>query len=168
MPKGQTVSDTAKSGTVTKNGKSPAEHFRDVLDLEADSAGEFGGSAEDVMNAVIGKMLEASTWDEAVAAQDATLPSGKDLVDVEHIVRDLQILRSEERFRKGLGFYARVEAEYLETGEEFQYTVGAANVVTLLWLARQRDELPKQVVITSRETASGELLMLRPVAKRAK
>lgn len=148
------------------NGASPAQHFKSVLDVEADNA-EFGGSASDVMEAVISRMLEASTWDEAVAAQDASLPSGKDLVNVEHTVTDINIFRSEERFSGGLGYYARVSAAYLDSGEEFQYTVGAANVVCLLWLARQRQELPKAVVITSKPTGSGELLMLRPVGKRA-
>jgi hypothetical protein len=118
---------------------------------------------------ILGAIVDADTWEAALNAADSTLRSGKTIVGVSHTITGFRLAPSDDRYSQNensLGVFAIVDAVDLETREEFTYGVGASNVLAILWQARQFGRIPGDFVITSRETANGELLSLRPVGNR--
>jgi hypothetical protein len=153
------------------------ERWVDALKTEARlSASEF--DARTITATVADAMLSAGSLEEAITAQDAGIPSGKDMKDIEHTVLSWELAEGDSKYEEhSLGVYMRVHAQLIETalvngklyqpGEEIDYAVGAANVMTLLYVARREDRLPLDVVIRSKPTGNGELLLLRLVPSRA-
>jgi hypothetical protein len=116
---------------------------------------------------ILGDILAADTFEDAVAKQDSSLPSGKQLVGIAHRVAGFRLRKSDAKYsRNSAGVYAVVDAYDLESGQPMMYTVGALNVLAILWQARQFGKLPGDFVITSRDAQEGELLSLRPVGRR--
>lgn len=155
---------SGKSGEV--QSKSAFNKYVDILHTEAELSAVDGKS---VAAAVTEKIYTADTLEEAFAAQDQGLASGKDLVDVELEVRAFDIVKSDDQFKDGspLGVYVRVtDCIRLDTLEEVQWATGAPNVVNILWKARNMERLPLECVIKGKVTANGTLLMLRPLARR--
>jgi hypothetical protein len=148
--------------------RNPSEAFATwvgAMQLEATSAQDetFDPSL------ILGNILGAESFDDALKAADSTLLSGKALVGRAHTILDFTLRQSDAKYagnEKSLGVYAVVQAEDLETRELFSYGVGASNVLAILWQARQFGRIPGDFVITSRDTQNGELLSLRPVGTR--
>jgi hypothetical protein len=110
---------------------------------------------------ILGRILTAATWEDALAVQESGLPSGKDLVDVPLIIEDFEVAESEKE--GGVGFFLFVNATNLETGEEVQFSVGAGNVMAILWQARTFEKLPGSFIIKGKQSKKGnEVLMLHP------
>lgn len=151
-------------GTVTT--PTPMQRWLDQLALESTMRDNVDASA--ITEQVIGNMLAAESLDAAIAVQDAGLPSGKDMVGIEQTVTSFEVRESDPRFSEhSLGYYFAVEAFRVDNGEHISYGVGAPNVMTVLWVARLRDEFPFSCVIRSRDTANGALLTLYRIPARA-
>jgi hypothetical protein len=164
-------SNPVSEGTVETLGA--YQRFKRELLNMAEAGESFGDSAEEISARVADKMLSADTLEEAIAAQDAGLPNGQDLVDIEHTVISFDAVKSAKAPH---GAYLRVYATALEpipalgvgTGEEFTYQVGAANVVPILWKASKAGRLPLAFVFRDKEMDSGgRLLYARLVPRRA-
>jgi hypothetical protein len=129
-------------------------------------------SGDEVMATVMDAMLNAESLDAAIAVQDAGLPSAKDfMVGREHSVQRFDMLPSKKQFKKenegiDLGFWFRVEAVLLENGEPITYSVGASNVMMVIYTARRLGQLPVELIITSKPTENGDLLIAKRVPKR--
>jgi hypothetical protein len=172
MPKGNEVSRTI-SGEV--ESPKPFQRYLAALSDEASLTEGFTDAGE-ITAMVASRMLEAGSLEDAFEAQDSGLISGQQLKDIEHEVTSFDVVKSSKQDAT-LGHYLRVTATALEDvprlglkiGEEFTYAVGAANVVTLLYKARQMDRLPLRVVIRGKSTGDGdnELLLLRLAPRRA-
>jgi hypothetical protein len=157
---------TTASGTV-KNGDAAIDRLKSQLELSASLEGD-NSRAGDITAAVIERMMTADDFETAMAAQDASLPSGKSLADTEITVRGITVLKGDPKFSEhSLGYYLVVDAARLDTGEELRFATGAPNVVALLFRADNEGLLPREFVIRSRETQNGELLSLRNIPKRA-
>ncbi len=154
----------AKTGQVQQ--PSLLNRFVDQIKGEAELTKTMTSS--DVASRVTEKMLEADSLEDAIAAQDSGMPSGKDLVDVEMQVNDFDTLPSSEQFSEGspLGVYLLVHAVKLEDGSPLEFSTGAPNIVTLLHKARKLDRLPLDCVIRSKPTSNGALLTLKLLPKR--
>lgn len=150
--------------------------FITALNGEAEmTAAEF--DAREIAEAVGERILAADSLEEAVAAQDAGIPGGKDMKDIEHTVLSFEVIKGDSKYEESsLGYYLRVYAQLLQAatvageryqpGDDITYGVGAPNVLMLLHKARQQDRLPLDVVIRGKATAKGELLLLRLVPAR--
>lgn len=161
----KTPAKAPKTGQVQQ--ASPFSRFVEMIRGEAELTETFDNGSE-IMADVINRVLSAETLEDAFAAQDAGLQNGKDYVDVELTVNEFSVRTSDSKYRKDgdLGVYVRVDAVRLDTGETVQFFTGAPNVVVMLWQARKLDKLPLDCVVKSKETANGELLTLKPLAKR--
>lgn len=114
---------------------------------------------------ILQNILSAGTFEEAVELQSSSIQSGKNIAGEIHTIYDFELRKSDEKYiqnDRSLGVWAVVSAAD-ETGHEFVYGVGAANVLAILWQARQFSKLPGKFIIVSRETKNGELLSLKPV-----
>jgi hypothetical protein len=120
---------------------------------------------------ILQAIITAEDFDQAVELQNSSLISGKNLVNRPHTIYDFKLRKSEEKFTKqnerSLGVFAIVEAAW-EDGTAFNYGVGAANVVAILWQARQFGKLPGKYQLVGRETDNGVLLSLMPVKTAVK
>jgi hypothetical protein len=165
----------AKATTGTPVTVKPFDRYIKALAGEAElTANEF--DAGDITRVITEKMIGAESLEEAIEYQDSGLPSGQDIKDVEHEVITFEVVKSTKKDAP-LGHYLRVEATALEEspsnklgiGEMFTYTVGAANIVNLLLVARRTDRLPLECVIRGKSVGDGdnELLLLRLLPKRA-
>jgi hypothetical protein len=114
---------------------------------------------------IIQNILIADTLDEAISAQSSSLLSAKnDMLDVAHTVTGFRLRRSDDKYvrnDRSLGVFAVVEGVRKDTGDHVTYWVGAANVIAVLWQAREREQLPGDFVISGRETDNGLLLFMR-------
>jgi hypothetical protein len=132
-----------------------------AMRLEADIATE-----SDFDPAVIlQNILAADSFEKSVEAQSSSLVSGKSIAGVIHTIYSFELRKSDEKYtanERSLGVWAAVHAAD-ENGNEFTYGVGAANVLAILWQARQFGKLPGKFQIISRDTKNGELLSLMPV-----
>jgi hypothetical protein len=166
----------AGKDTVTQTGETSGEiakptmfeRWIKALDSEAQATEAFSDTSEITAN-VAEAILSAPTMADAFAVQDAGLPSGKDLVDVEHEIKTFEVIKGDAKYSEhSLGYYFRVHAARLEDGAEFTYSVGAPNVMLVMHRLRQENQIPgAEVVIRSKPTANGALLTLRPVPRRA-
>lgn len=115
---------------------------------------------------IINGILASEDFDAAVALQDSGLQSGKSLVDVIHTIYGFEVRTSDQKYtnqnERSLGVYMVVTAAD-ESGRDLIYGVGAANVMAILWKAREMGKLPMKAQIRSRETRNGDLLSLMPV-----
>jgi hypothetical protein len=145
----------------------PLDRFIMALDGLAELA-RTEVSGKEIAAQVAERMLTADTFEEALAAQDAGLASGRDLVGREILITDFDVFKSDPKYAEHtLGYYYRVEAVSIETGEELVFATGATNILTLLYVARIKGKLPWECVITSKDTENGALLTLKPLTKRA-
>jgi hypothetical protein len=155
----------ASSATVSE--QRPYQRFIEHLAMLADvneGADDGDAIAADIMD----RMLTADSLEEAIDVQNQGLPSGKDFVDVEQLVRSIEVRRGDEEYADhSLGYYLKVDAVKLETGEEITYACGARNVVVILVQAMHADRLPMECVLRSRRTKQGALLTLQFLPKRA-
>lgn len=156
MPKG---ADLAKPDKSREPSKVPAvASWIQALEVESTLRTEQDDFDPDE---VIGRILTANTWEDALAVQESGLPSGQDLKDKPLMIKDFEVSESEKE--AGLPFFMFVEATNLETGEEIQFSVGAGNVMAMLWQARQFGRLPGQFVIKGKTTKKkNEVLFLIP------
>lgn len=154
----QTPATQRNHTSPTRNGD--VQHWKDKLELNAVANDEF--NPEDI----IARMLTAESFEEALAAQDSSLESGKNLVGVPHRVDDFQIRKSDSKYADNeatLGYYAVVKGVRLDTGEPLTYSVGASNVVAILWQAQKFGHIPGTFVLDSKTSQSGyDVLFLKP------
>lgn len=159
------------------NAPKAFDRFKESMAQEAELSASF--SDEDrllITEQVVERMLSANSLEEAIAAQDAGMPSGQTIMDLEHEVAGFEVVKSDKPDAP-LGHYLRVQAIALheftnegfsvQPGEEFTYAVGAPNPVTLLMKARGDNRLPLEIVLRGKKTDGGTLLLLRLVPKRA-
>lgn len=154
------------------------DKFKEALASEATLSASF--SDEDkalITEQVVESMIKADSLEEAIQAQDAGLISGQQLVDLEQEIQGFDVVTSSKPDAP-LGHYLRCSSialmEFnaggvmLTPGEEFQWAVGASNVVTLLMKARSLGRLPLEIVLKEKKTEGDKaLLLLRLVPKRA-
>jgi hypothetical protein len=120
--------------------------------------------AADIMD----KILTAPDLDAAIEIQNEGLPSGKDFSDVEQTIRTIEVRRGDEQYADhSLGYYLKIDAVRLDTGEEVTYACGARNIVVILVQAMHANRLPLECVFRSRKTENGALLTLQKLPKRA-
>jgi hypothetical protein len=137
------------------------EQWVEVMKLQADQADENPFDARDLMV----KANQASTFEEVVEILNGGgTRSARDLVGIVHTINSYELRRSDSKFA-GQGLDLGVFAVVMATvdGEELIYTTGATNILAILWQAEKFDRFPLKAAITSRETANGELLSLKPV-----
>ena len=160
-----TPEKVAKTGQVTR--KTPFAQWVEQVHGEAELTKSMTSNSS-ISAEIAEKMFEADSLEDAIAAQDSGIPSGKDLVDIEMQVNDFDTLPGDDQYKEGspLGVYLDVKAVRLEDGADMRFRTGATNIVTLLHKARQLDRLPLDCVIRSRGTANGELLTLKLLPKR--
>lgn len=161
-----------KASPATISGKAIAvkaiDRFKDQLALAATAADDFDSS--EIAAKVVDAIFAAETDDDAFAAQDSSLLSGKDMADVEISVTDYNVVKGDAKYEThSLGYYMRVNAVIVETGQEVTFACGATNVMALLWKVTGGGSrnLPFACVIRGRDTQNGTLLTLRPLTKRA-
>jgi len=169
MAPGNTIQPAKNNGTVNSPPADRAiDRLKSQLELSASLENGNGVSGQEITAAVVERMLTADSLDAAMEAQDASLPSGKALADVEMTVTGITVVTSDSKYTEhSLGYYLIVDAARLDNGKELRFAVGAPNVVTLLFRADNEGMLPLECVIRARETANGELLSLRRIPKRA-
>jgi hypothetical protein len=139
-------------------------HLANLAEIEESGSGDSSLIMESVLNNILG----ADSFDEAIAAQDAGIPSGKSLCDVELRIHDFTVAKGDEEYEEhGLGYYYRVNASILETGEDIQFAVGAPNVLAVLMRARNDGELPGNYVLRGKKVKRGILLTIKRVPARA-
>ena len=111
--------------------------------------------------------LEAGTFEEAVSLLNSGgMKNGKDVVGIVHVIYGYKLRLSDEKYRSQglqLGCYMIVKAE-TPGGDDFTYATGSSNIMAIVWQAYKFDRLPLKAVVTSRETANGDLLSLKPSA----
>lgn len=145
----------------------PFQRWLEAIKAEAEVTARFTDRKEVTEN-IGDSILAAESLDAAIAAQDAGLPSGQNIADIEHVVTDFDICEGEAKYEENsLGVYFRVSAALMSTGEPFQYTVGAPNVLLVLHTARRLGDLPGEFVIRKKASANGDVLLLRRVPPRA-
>jgi hypothetical protein len=168
-----TPAPNSKEGSITT--PKPFDRFLSALMTEAQATAEFQNSG-DISREIVGNMIVADSLEGAIAAQDAGMPSGKDMVDIEHTVLSYEVVKGDVKYADhSLGVYLRVTCTLDQDapklvklmGETHVYACGAPNVVTLLYKARATDRLPLSCVIRSKDTDNGTLLLLRLTPKRA-
>lgn len=153
------------------------QRFTQQMAQEAELSASFSDADKALITEqVVERMLMANSLEEAIAAQDAGMPSGQTIMDLEHEVVGFEVVKSDKPDAP-LGHYLRVQAIALheftnegfsvQPGEEFTYAIGAPNPVTLLIKARGDDRLPIEIVLRGKKTDGGTLLLLRLVPKRA-
>jgi len=158
----------AKTTAVAQPSNARSAQFAEwvnAMQLEADLPGNESFDPSEILGAI----LAAESFDDAVDLQNSSLESGKNLVGWAHRINDFVLVKSDDKYsenERSLGVYARVFATDIENGEEKTYGVGASNVLAILWQARQFDRIPGDFMLHSRATRSGDLLSLRPVGKR--
>lgn len=155
------------SRTVAKHdsGNAAFAQWVNAMQLEASS----GDDTDFDPSEILGSILGAETFEEALERQNQTLLAGKSIVGRAHRINDFALRPSDDKYsdnERSLGVYAVVKATDIETGEDFTYGVGASNVLAILWQARQFGRIPGDFVLSSREVKRGELLSLKPVGKR--
>jgi hypothetical protein len=157
--------DTPKSGKVLSKGL--FERFMETLEMQAElDSSEF--NAKEITANVAEAMFAAGSVEEMLALQDAGLPSGKSMVDIEHEIVDFETVKGDPKYEdNSLGYYYRIHGNMLSDGSEILYACGAPNIMVAIANLRQRDALPFKGVIRSRSTANGDLLTLRAVPPRA-
>jgi len=168
MPQSSTPAkaDTPAAGTIIQ----PSLFERFIAKLEAQASidsTEF--DTKEITAQVAEKMMSAASVEEMLAAQDSGMPSGKSMVDTEMEFIDYDTVKSDPRYSDhSLGYYFRVYANRIDTGEKVTFGCGAPNIMVALDQLRQRDQLNGFLgVIRSRPTPNGELLTLRSIPKRA-
>jgi len=133
-----------------------------AMRLEADVADNEDFDPATILQAI----LSAGTFEEAVELQSSSLLSGKNITNRVHTIYSFEVRQSDSKYTDGkdrsLGVYFIVHAAW-EDGTQFTYGVGAANVLAILWQARQFDKLPGKFQLTGRDTDAGTLLSLMPV-----
>lgn len=139
------------------------DHLANLAELHADEV-----NGDDIAKNVIDSMLEADSLEAAIAAQDAGILDGRDMVGVPLEVRDWTVVKGDQKFETPLGHYFRfgdkdgyADAIDLRTGQPAVFATGAPNVCTLLHKARMTGRLPLHCEITSRDTKNGTLLGLK-------
>jgi hypothetical protein len=173
---GKTPAKAEQSGEVVP--PRPYQRFIDMLAQQAELSQSFSDSS-DVMADIVDGMLAAESLEDAIAIQDASRPSGKSMVDIEHEVTEIEVVKGDVQYEEhSLGYYLRVTATLMEPfatagkayqpGEVIVYATGAPNVVTLLFKAQRQDRFPLGVVIRSKAVANGDLLLLRLIPVRAR
>lgn len=115
---------------------------------------------------ILARMLNAESFEDALAAQESSILSGKLMVGVPHTINDFTVRKSDDKY-SGIGYYTIVNGVRHDTGEPITYAVGAPNVMVILWQAGRFGLLPGDFQIHSRETQNGELLSLKPFKGRA-
>lgn len=152
---------TRSNSPATVSDHAAFAQWAGMLRMEAEAAQQ-----EDFdPSVIIDSILTADNFDDAVARQTSSILSGKSLVGVVHTVYDFDVRKSDDKYNaneRSLGVWFIVNAAY-EDGSEFTYGVGAANVLAILWKAKEFGKLPGKFQIVSRDTNNGELLSLMPV-----
>jgi hypothetical protein len=158
MAKGVSAAQAANS--VTK--LSPVARMKQQMDIEAELDAQNGSS--NFMEQAIEEMLIAESFEETMvlAASDAGLANGKNLVNKGIRVTDIQIVKSDDKYKDSspIGFYVRITGTFRNTGKDFQAATGAPKVVVPLWRARGENRFPLDCVIREREVGSGTMLFL--------
>jgi len=155
----------AQAGEVIE--KRPYERFIEHLAMLAE-ANEGFDDGDSIAADVMDRMLTAGSIDEAVAIQNQGLPSGKDFADVEQLVRSIEVRKGDDEYEQhSLGYYLKIDATRIDTGEEITYACGARNVVVILVQAMHEGRLPLECVFRSKKTKNGALLTLQYLPKRA-
>ena len=128
------------------------------LEVAADISGTAGFDPADVL----AKILSATTFEDAIDAQETSLVSAQDLKDVPFMIHFFDVRKS-NKADASIPVYLVVNATNLETGEDMVFGVGAPMVVATLWQADKFGRLPGTFTIKGKETSSGnELLLLKP------
>lgn len=155
---------TSKSGEVAREAPPEFTDWINKMILEVETLGD---ENEFDPRDILAKTMTAATFDEVVSILGKhELPGAKNLIGIVHTVNGFDIRMSEKE--DGLPVYLAVRAE-TDDGEELNYSVGAANVVALLWQARQFDRLPIRGTLQERETKSGNtLISFVPIPQRNK
>jgi hypothetical protein len=155
----------AQAGEVIE--QRPYQRFIEHLGMLAE-ANEGFDDGDSIAADIMDKMLTANNLDEAVAIQNQGLPSGKQFADVEQVIRSFEVRKGDDEFEEhSLGYYHKIDATNVETGEEFTYACGARNVVVILVQAMHEGRLPLECVFRSKKTKNGALLTLQYLPKRA-
>lgn len=155
----------AKQASASAPANPAYEQWVNAMQMEAETADETDFDPSQILGSILG----AETFEEALDRQNQTLLAGKSIVGRQHRINDFSLRPSDDKYadnERSLGVYAVVQATDIETGEEFTYGVGASNVLAILWQARQFGRIPGDFVLSSREVRRGELLSLKPVGKR--
>ena len=158
---------STRSGVVT--GPRPVELLIRKMSLEADLSEQDGDS---VAPQVVAAILEADSLEAAIEAQDKAQLNGKSVADIEMTVISFEmahstINREGTNEPGGLKHYMWVDAINLENGEQFRFGTGAPNILAILWKAREKNLLPLDCVIRSKDQGGAKtLLTLRLLPKR--
>ena len=111
---------------------------------------------------VLAKILSATTFEDAIDAQETSLVSAQNLKDVPFMIHSFEVRKSNKQ-DASIPVYLVVSATNLETGADVTFGVGAPMVVATLWQADKFGKLPGTFTIKGKETSSGnELLLLKP------
>jgi hypothetical protein len=151
----------ARKNEVALTSRAEFEQWIEALKIQADETDENPFDARDLLV----KVNYASTFEEVVEILNGGgTRSAKDLVGILHVIHSYDIRRSDSKYAgQGLDLGVFVVVHAMLEGEELIYTTGATNIIAILWQAEKFDRFPLRTVITSRETANGELLSLKPM-----
>jgi hypothetical protein len=151
-----------KTGEIIQ--KTPVQRFIGMLSIEAELENKESNAA--FIEALMNEMVEATTFDEAIAAQESNkILSGKDLAErnAEVEVREFTVVKSSDEYDSPLGHYIRFDDVIdLATLQPVVAATGAPNVVIPFWKARNNQELPIQVQFY----LDGRVVKVRRIPKR--
>jgi hypothetical protein len=171
--KAQVAASDAKAGNVA----SPTVHdrFAEYMALRAKQDDRDTGTADEAMNRISEKLLTAETEADIWEADEGSLPSAEDMVDIEQRIFGFDIVASkdEDKRNKRTGnAYLVIHSARLDNGEMTDWSTSATLVVQKLVRFAQLgyflDGKYLDAVVRSNTTNAGnEVYKLRPIPQRA-
>jgi hypothetical protein len=174
--KGQVAASDAKTGDIA----SPTVHdrFSEYMQLRAKQDERDTGTADEAMNRISEKLLTAETEADIWDADEGSLPSAEDMVDIEQRIFGFDIVASkdEDKRNKRTGnAYLVVHAARLDNGEMVDWSTSSTLVVQKLIRFSQLSPNPyfldgkylDAVVRSNTTNAGNEVYKLRPIPQRA-
>jgi hypothetical protein len=143
----------------------PHQRFINSLMARAEREGETLG--RDVSLSQIDRILSAETEEDVWNADEGGTVSGQDMIDVEMRMVSFTVAPSSDEYDATLGVFINIKAIRLDTGEDIVVNTGADKIVTKLVKFETMGLLPIDGVIRGVKTRKGNMLMLRPLPKRA-
>ena len=111
-------------------------------------------------------MFQAETEEQLLAVLKRESVGGRDLVDVEMLVRGYSVHEAIGQYDAPLGHYFMVDAVQLSDGQPILFDCSAPLVMGLLRWYESKEMLPKELVMRGAPTPKGVRLWMEPVPKR--
>lgn len=163
----------AKDAAPVSESQALVKRMKDQMELESSIIGS--QDVRQIVEQIQASILTAATDADVLAAADAGLLSGEDMVDVPFAILDYAYGKSQ--YDEGLPVYAVVKAENLETLQPVNFSLGSLSGLAQLFrinelksfTERAKNGQPFTCSIKRKQTASGySVLFFRPLTDSEK